>query len=429
MKKKLTVEHIAKVEGHGKLAINIKDGSVESVKLEIFEGARYFENLVKNRNYAEAPAITSRICGICSQSHLLCAIQAIESAFKTKVSKQTKQLRKLIMLGSLIQSHILHLYFLCLPEYLGFSSAIDMSKKYKDEVKRALRLKKFANKIVTIIGGREIHSIRPIIGGFTKLPTQDELDELLSEFNTLDKDFEKTVELFLGIDYPEYQNKTDYLTITDKNDVDYLSGNLLSLNNVKGLQKNYQKYITEKVVDYSNTKLVSLNNEPYMVGPLARFNVNYKKFSLRVRKAIKKYKLTYPDYNPYHNNQARAIEILEFVEQSKNILKDLKIKPEELTKITPKAGVGVSIIEAPRGLLIHEYKIDSSGKISKANIIAPTTQNLYNIEKDAKIIITDMLNNTNSEKKILQTVEKLIRAYDPCISCSTHFLELVWNKK
>ncbi|MGM5487927.1 MAG: Ni/Fe hydrogenase subunit alpha [Nanobdellota archaeon] len=420
---KLTIDHITKVEGHGKLYINIDKGEVECVQMEIFEGARYFESLVKGRNYTEVPDITSRICGICSQSHLLCALYAIEDAMKIRISPQTQQLRELMMLGSLIQSHVLHLYFLALPEYLGFDNALQMAKKHKKTVERALRLKRFANDIVTTIGGREIHSITPVVGGFTRVPSQEDIKSLLNKFKAHKEDFEETTKLFAKLKYPKFERKTQYLALRDNNKINYVKGKLVS-DGFATTVKNYHKHIKEQVVNYSNTKCVTLKDKDFMVGSLARINLNKTLLSRNAKRLINQSTIKFPSNNPYHNNAAQAFELIDFYDKAVALLNQLKIKDEE-PKTKFQAGHGFAAIEAPRGLLFHEYEIDAKGIIKQANIIAPTTQNLKNIEEDIKELLPQIMKKTKSQKTILEESEKLVRAYDPCISCSTHFLEII----
>ncbi|MGM5482533.1 MAG: Ni/Fe hydrogenase subunit alpha [Nanobdellota archaeon] len=424
----ISIEHIAKVEGHGKLYVDVVKGKVECVQMSIFEGARYFEGLVKDRHISEVPSVVSRICGICSQSHLLCSQLAIENAMNIKVTKQTQTLRELLMLASLMQSHVLHLYFLALPDYLGYDSAMSMAKKYKKEVSRALKLKRLANDIVQTVGGREIHSLTPVIGGFAKLPTQSEINELLKKVKEHKKDFEETAKLFGKLKYPDYKRETQYLAIGNKDKVDYLKGNLFC-GKKKLTPKKYANFISEDVVKYSNTKCVTLKDNEMMVGALARINNNRKLMTRNSKIIMNKSNIKFPSNNPYHNNAAQGFELIDFYDRAVNILKDLSIKDEKPKDLKTVPGRGVSVVEAPRGTLIHEYEINKYGKIKKANIIAPTTINMKNIEEDIKSILPEMIKKTKSKTKIRDEIEKLIRAYDPCISCSTHFLELIWNEK
>lgn len=425
---KLSIEHIAKVEGHGKLYVNVNKGQVECVQMNIFEGARYFEGLVKNRDVSEVPSVVSRICGICSQSHLLCSQLAIEKALKVTPTKQTKELRELLMLASLMQSHVLHLYFLALPDYLGYDSALSMAKKYKKEVSRALRLKRLANDIVQTIGGREIHSLTPVLGGFSGVPSQEDINSLLKRIREHKTDIEETAKLFGKLKYPNMKRETQYLAMRDKDGINYLKGNLYA-GNTKFSPQKYANHISESVVDYSNTKCVTLKDKELMVGALARINNNKKYMSRNAKSIINKSGIKFPSNNPYHNNAAQGFELVDFYDRMVSILRNMKIKDEKPKTIPKQAGHGVAVVEAPRGTLIHEYEVNSKGKIKKANIIAPTTINLKNIEEDIRILLPEIMKKTKSENKIRDEMEKIIRAYDPCISCSTHFLEIIWNEK
>ena len=424
---KLTVDHITKVEGHGRLHVKVNKGDIECVEMQIFEGARYFESLVKDRDISEVPAITSRICGICSQSHLICALTAIEKAIKVKPSPQTETLRQLIMLGSIMQSHVLHLYFLALPDYLGYDNALAMAKKYPKEVKRALKLKSFANRMVSTIAGREIHSERPVLGGFAKLPTQEEIDELFKDLKEHKDDFYETAKLFAKLKQPKFERDTRYAALRNKDKSDYVKGDLYTDEGKKVLQNNYASHIKEKVVPYSNTKCVMLGDREFMVGALARINVNKRYLSRNTKQMINQSKITFPNANPYMNNAAQGFELVDLYDKAQNLLRGFKIKDEKPKPAKPKSGRGVAIIEAPRGLLIHEYEVSAKGKIKKANIIAPTTQNLKNIEEDVKELLPGLMRRKLTEKKMRHELERIVRAYDPCISCSTHFLDITWE--
>jgi sulfhydrogenase subunit alpha len=424
----IVLDDITKIEGHAKLDVSLEGKEVKLVRLEVFEGARYFEALVRGRDFTEPPSITSRICGICSQAHSLASLQAIENALKVKVSKQTEELRNLLHLGSLIQSHALHLYFLALPDYLGFSDAISMASKYGSDVKRGLRLKQLGNKICQIVGGREIHSITTVVGGFTRLPGQQELDELRKAVLSAREDAVKTASLFARLKFPKFERKTNYASL----DVKRFSGSsLLSGKVVCGKAafkpERYRQFLKEQVVSGSTAKHVTLQDGPLMVGALARLNNNRQSLSPGAKRALALAKAKIPSDNPYMNNLAQAVELVSFVDRVIVLLDEIKLKDEKKPEVKPKAGRGVSIVEAPRGLLIHECKIDSKGKIADYNIIAPTTINIRNIEEDIRALLPRMAGKP--EKQIVAELEKLVRAYDPCISCSAHFLKVNWQRR
>lgn len=421
MTKTISINHIAKIEGHARLNVKIEDNKVEKCQLEVFEGARYFEAIVKGRQYDELPIITARICGICSQAHAVTALQSIESAFGIKPSQQTKILRELLCNAAIIQSHVLHLYFLALPDYFGYDSAIAMASKYKKEVARALKLKKLSNDMVEIIGGRDIHSIRCVVGGFSKLPEKDEINKLLSRLKDAKEDAIETAKLFAKLKYPKFERKTNYFALTKPKQYAVLDGSIANTKtNIK--TRDYEKHLKEYIVPYSTAKFSIAKDKPYMTGALARVNINKKTLSYNAKKLLK---LKTPCYNPFMNNICQAVEVVHFIETSIKLLENLVLKEESPLIIKTKAGRGISAIEAPRGLLIHDYVFDKKGTVKSANIITPTSQNLKNIEEDIKEFLPTILKK--KEKEIILELEMLIRAYDPCISCSTHFLEINWE--
>lgn len=420
----ITIDNITKIEGHAKLELKIDGKDVRLVNLQVVEGARYFEALVKGRYFDEVPTITSRICGICSQAHMLASLQAIECALKVKVTRQTQQLRNLLHLGSLIQSHSLHLYFLSLPDYLGFDNAIAMAAKHQQEVKRGLQLKRLGNKMCEVIGARQIHSLTTVVGGFSKLPDKEKIAELKEDLIAARTDAIKTVALFSKLKSPKFERKTSYLSLKVPKQYSLLSGNIIASPRLEFKPDKYRQYLKEIVIPDSSAKHVLLKDSSCMVGSLARLNNTRDNLSSNAKRMLKSARMKLPCYNPYMNNLCQAIELVNFIDKSIAIIDDLKLEEEELPKIKPKAGKGVSIIEAPRGLLVHECRINKKGIIDDYNIIAPTTINIRNIENDIRALLPELLKK--QQKQLVLEIEKLVRAYDPCISCSAHFLELEW---
>jgi len=421
----IKLDHIAKVEGHANLTVKVDAGKIQKVELAVVEGSRWFEGIVKGKKWDEVHLVVQRICGICSVSHTIVALQAIEDALGVKVSDQTKSLRELMEIGAFLQSHSLHLYLLALPDYLGYQSALDMASKYKKEVLRGLAIKKLGNDIDAVIGGRIMHPVAVKVGGFSKLPTQKELDLLLKKLEKTKGDAIKTAELFSGLAYKKFKRNTEYVSLKLEDGYPIISGKIMFSNGLEVPQHDYEKYLKETVMPYSFAKFSTFENRSFYVGALGRVNNNYDMLSKNAQKCIEKFKINFPSYNPFHNNYAQAIEIVHCVDRAIEILKNLKIETETVPDIRPKAGTGISIIEAPRGILIHEFKLDSKGRVAKANVVTPTAQNLKNIEDDVKKLLPKMMDKT--EKEIIFELEKLIRSYDPCISCSAHFLELKWE--
>ncbi|MBW2971346.1 Ni/Fe hydrogenase subunit alpha [Candidatus Woesearchaeota archaeon] len=418
--KTIKLDHITKIEGHARLHVAVEKGKLTKVELGAFEGARYFEGLIVGRKYYEVPIITSRICGICSCIHVTASLQALENAFDLKVSAQTKMLRELMCLGERIRSHAAHLYLFALPDYLGYESSLAMAPKYKAEVTRALELIKLGNNIITAIAGREMHPVAAIPGGFSKLPKQEELKELKQRLENQRAQALQTVRLFAKLKYPKFERKTQYFSLFDKG-YSTISGEVRSsTRTIK--PKSYSKHINETLREYSTAKFSTIDGKSFMVGSLARINNNHTTMSPDTKKEIRKLKLKFPIFNPFLNNLCQALELIEHFDRAIEILDNTKIKPEKPKKLNIKAANGVSAVEAPRGLLFHDYTFDNQGKLTKANIITPTAQNLNNLEQDLWAYIPRLLNYDDTKIKL--EIEKLIRAYDPCFSCSAHFLEL-----
>ncbi|MBU2633681.1 MAG: Ni/Fe hydrogenase subunit alpha [Nanoarchaeota archaeon] len=417
MSKLIKLDHLAKVEGHASLVLKIEGSKVKKCELQVLEGARLFEELIKGRTFNDVQEIVSRICGICSSAHTVAAVEALENALKLKVSEQTKVLRELLMLGERIRSNVTHLYFLALPDYLGYDSALSMLKDHKNLIKHALKLMKLGNEIISTLGGREIHPLNIQVGGITKLPSKEQVNELLKKLEDSQKDFIKTAHYFLKLKYPKFERETDYFSLYKENEYASIEGDLICKSGI--IKKDdYKKHIKETFEDYSTSKFAVKEGKSYMVGALARMNNNYKILCKEAKLG------EFPSNNPFHNNIAQAIELIHLNRRVIDLLKKLDFKDEKIKEVKIRDGHGVAAVEAPRGVLFHEYKI-SKGIISYANIITPTVQNLRRLEEDIKIYVEKMLDK--SKEEIVLNIEKLIRAYDPCFSCSSHFLEVTWE--
>ena len=412
--KKITIDHICKIYGHANLAIKVDGKKVQKAELEIFESSRYFESIVKGRSYEEAPELTSRICGICSTAHQMASLKAMEHALNIEPSSQTKKLREVLHMGGIIQSHVFHLYFLALPDYLGYDSAIQMSKKHGKKLKEALSLRKVGNDIITIIGGRPVHPISCRIGGFDKLPNQDDINKLVKSLKEKRKIALKTIELMKGFLKKEFERKTEVVALKNK-DHSFIDGVVSTRE--KEIEEDYRRYIKEYHGEPKKT--TTIEGKSYRVGPLARFTIN----GSPVRK-YNKIKLSLD--SPFSSNFIRAVEILYCIDRSIEILENIKIKKEapREKKRLKNVNEGFAAVEAPRGVLFHHYRFNRHGRVNRANIITPTAQNLRSIEDDVKVFLPRILKK--KKKDVVLELEKLIRAYDPCISCSTHFLEVRW---
>jgi len=418
--KTITLNHICKIEGHATLDIKIDKNQVKDINLKVVEGARFFENIVKGRSYKEAPALMSRICGICSASHCISSIHAIEKAFGYEASEQTKLMRELLEYGEVMQSHIMHLYFMALPDYLGYENALDMAKKYKNELVMALQLKKLSQDFIHTISGREVHPISAVAGGFSKAPKKEEIRDLLRRFRLARKQFTATMKLFESLDYPKFERNREFFAVHGSGKYPFHGNTFCSSNDAPVKAEDYTKVFNEGVKRGSSAKIALSNGRSFFVGALARNIINYSDMTKTAQKhAVKK-------LNPYYNNIAQAVELVHLCDRTIDILEQFEPKKESF-EIKPKAGRGIGLTEAPRGLLVHDYTLDKDGKVKTANVITPTVFNLQSIEDDIKLILPRWLKAKMSEDKIVLEIEKLIRAYDPCISCSSHFLRVNWK--
>ena len=432
----INIKHITRVEGHGNIVLNIKEGRIEELRLEIVESPRFFEVMLLGRNILEAPPITSRICGICAISHTAVSIKACEDALGITPSENVVLLRKILLHAELLQSHILHIYLLVAPDLFGEGSVIPLAASNPDLIKRGLRLKKAANDICRVLVGRHIHPIGMVVGGFTKSPASKDLAEVRRILEGMIPDMEETVRFFEEHMMPEFNRPTKYCSIRDEDEYALYDGLLYSKDNPPLEVQRYKEFISESVVSYSTAKQVRSGDSSIMVGALARLNNNYASISEKAKEAAERLGLVPPCTNPFMNNIGQVIECVHSIYDSLKILDildaNLSSAPFSVTpfmgtdlKSVPRGGregKGVGVVEAPRGSLYHEYGIDDKGIIRSANCIIPTAQNLLNIEKDIEAMVPSILELP--KRDIERRLEMLVRAYDPCISCSTHFLEV-----
>lgn len=422
----IEVSPISRVEGHGDLVIDVKNRKVEELIMRIPESPRFFEAMLVGRNWNEPSHITSRICGICSVAHTYASIKATETAFGVKPSEQTLDFRKLIIHHECVQSNTLHVYFLAAPDFFGVGSVIPLVKTNPDVVKIALRLKQTANEMVRIIGGRAVHPITTVVGGFTKIPTEEEMMKMKNMLKSTYPDLEKSLKILKTLKVPDFERETEYISLADKKDYALYDGDIKSSD---GWTINDQQYLTkinEKVVKHSTGKHCWATRDSFLVGALARFNNNYEKLSDKAKTYAEELGLKNPCFNTFMNNFAQFVEIVHSIDDSIDLIDKIMNSGLDESKIMAdiniKAGRGVGAVEAPRGLLIHDYTYDNEGKVSKANLIIPTNMNYANVEKDMDAYLPLIIDKTEDEIRF--SMEMLVRAYDPCISCSTHYLNI-----
>jgi len=422
---KIDVHHVTRVEGHGNIVINAKNGVLEECKLEIVETPRFFEAMLRGRPYTEASHITSRICGICAVGHATASLRASENALGVELSEQTWLLRKLIFFGEMLDSHILHAYMLVAPDFFNVGSVIPLAGIAPEVVLRALRMKKLAGDLCAMIGGRHTHPIAMTVGGFTHLPTVDEIKTMRERLIAARNDVDETVALFKSLPWPQFNRETEYVALSKPDEYAFIDGTITTTDGGSYHINDYKKVTNERCVPHSTAKHTAHKRESYMVGALARFNINYQHLHPKAKEAADALGLKPICTNPYYNTAAQVVEIVHSVEEAIKICDELiarGIKKETPPKFAGKGGAGVGSCEVPRGILFHNYEIGDDGKVVNANCIIPTGQNLANIEADMRALVPQILDQ--GQEKVTLALEMLVRAYDPCISCSVHFLNV-----
>jgi len=417
------VDCLARVEGEGALFIKVKDDEVKDVKLRIYEPPRFFEAFLRGRKYTEPPDITARICGICPAAYQMASTHAIESACGVPVGGQLRELRRLFICGEYIESHYLHIFMLHAPDFLGYEDAIQIAKDHPDIVLRALRLKKLGNDIMTLLGGREIHPINVRIGGFYKVPSKKDLEPFKERLKAAIAEAEEVV-LWTGtLPFPDFEQDYEFVSLRHTNEYPYNEGKLVSNKGLDIEISDFEKHFQEEQVEHSTS--LHCNHKgygSYYVGPLARFNLCFDKLTPRCQEVARKAGIEPICRNPFKSIIARAVECLYALEEALRIIEAYEKPDKPYIEIPPRAGVGAGISEAPRGLLYHRYRIDDKGIILDAKIVPPTSQNQGIIESDLRHFVQKNLNLPDD--KLQWQCEQAIRNYDPCISCSCHFLKL-----
>jgi coenzyme F420-reducing hydrogenase alpha subunit len=391
------------------------------------ESPRFFEAMLIGRHYDDVHHIASRICGICSIAHTTASIQATEAAFGIQLSEQTVLLRKLLFDAEMLESHVLHTLFLVAPDLLGVPSVIPLAATHKDVVVMALRMKKLAYNLAEAIAQRKTHPLSCVVGGFTKFPDPADLKALKQRLNACLDDLDVETGLFKTLKIPDFVRETEYIALRDSDEYAWISGRIASSEEIEVPLEKYLEVTNEFSVPHSTAKYTKNKRDAYMVGALSRFNLNHTQLTPRARRVAKELGLTAPCYNPYMISVAQLVETYHIVEDAINIIDQLVQCGivEEPVSVKPKAGRGVGAVEAPRGILFHDYTYNTDGIITKANCIIPTNQNHNNIQKDLEALVPKILSKPQAE--IQQMMEMLVRAYDPCVSCSTHALKVTFK--
>ncbi len=416
------VHHITRVEGHGDVIARIENGLLKEVRFSVVEAPRFFEAIMRGQCYSDVVHIASRICGICAVSHRCAALQATEAALGVEISPQTDLLRRLAFHGEVLSSHLLHIYFLAAPDLLGLPSVMPLISSQPDIVRRAMRLKQIGYDLAALVAGRHTHPVAMTVGGFSFLLDPARTLGMRERLANILDDLEATVELFASVELPTFERETEYVSLTHPDRYAFYSGEIVSSDGPRIPVAEYRDAIGERVVEHSTAKWARWNRDEYLVGALARFNNNYEQLHPPAQAAAQRLGMEPPVHNPFAMTVAQLIECIHCVEDAIELTDELVSRGtdrgQQQAEVEAKTGLGVGAVEAPRGLLIHEYEYDSAGKCVSANHIIPTAQTQANLNRDMQEFTPRIMDM--SPDRIQHLLEMLVRAYDPCISCSTH---------
>jgi coenzyme F420-reducing hydrogenase alpha subunit len=419
----IKVDYLARVEGEGALYVKISDNKVTDVKFKIWEPPRLFEAFLRGRNYSEAPDITARICGICPIAYQMSSANAMEGAFGVTVGGQLRALRRLIYCGEWIESHPLHVYLLHAPDFLGYEDAIQAAADHPEIVQRGLQLKKVGNDLMALLGGREIHPINLRVGGFYRVPTKGELAPIVEKLKWARDAALETVRWTATLPFPDFEQDYEFVALRHPDEYAITEGRLVSNKGLDIALSEYDDHFVEEHVPYTNA-LHSMVKErgAYLVGPLARYNVNFDKLSKLAQQAARDAGLGPVCRNPFKSIIVRSVETVYACDEALRIIGEYEMPEKPAVEVRPRAATGYGCTEAPRGILYHRYRLDDQGVILDAKIVAPTSQNQKSIESDLWQFVPKYMDLPTEE--LTWRCEQVIRNYDPCISCATHFLKL-----
>ncbi|MFW5899450.1 MAG: Ni/Fe hydrogenase subunit alpha [Jiangellaceae bacterium] len=418
----LRVQALARVEGEGGMLVRTRAGRVEEVRLDIYEPPRFFEAFLQGRRHTEPPDITARICGICPIAYQMSACNAIEAAAGVEVPQPIRDLRRLIYCGEWIESHALHIYLLHAPDFLGYDGAVEMAADHREVVQRGLRLKKTGNDLMELIGGRAIHPINVRVGGFYRAPSRRELAGLVPRVEQARDDALETLRWVAGFDFPDFEQDYEFVSLRHASDYPITEGRIVSSGGLDIAVSEFENHVIEEHVPHSTALHARLDGRPYMAGPMARYNLNADRLPASVRAAAAAAGLGPRESNPFRSILVRAVETLYACEEALRLLDDYEQPDPAAVDVPGAPGTGHGATEAPRGVLYHRYDLGEDGVIRAAKIVPPTSQNQAQIEDDLRRFVEPRLDLDVHE--LTHRCEQAIRNYDPCISCSTHFLDL-----
>ncbi len=422
MTRTVEVPVLTRVEGEGALHVRIEQDKVKELQLRIFEPPRFFEKFLEGRTWREVPDIVARICGICPVAYQMSAAHAIEMAFGMQITPEIRALRRLYYCGEWIESHSLHIHLLAAPDFLGYPDAIRMAKDHAEAVRRGMRIQALGNDIIKIFGGRPVNPVGVLPGGFYRAPPLHEIKPLLERVEAAIPDTEAVVRWLATLDLPKMTRDTNFVSMRHPDEYPMNEGRIMGSRGLDFAATEFEKFVEERHLPHSTALHARIKGEPYFLGPLARLNNNLDRLPPETKKLVDDTKITWPSSNPYHSAMARALEIHLALIEARRLMRGYRVPPKAYVDATPRAGVGMAATEAPRGILWHRYEMDDRGLVKRARIVPPTSQNQAQIEADLTATVHESL--TLNDDDLRQRLEASIRNYDPCISCSTHFLRL-----
>lgn len=421
--KTIEVDLLARVEGEGAIKVVVRNGTVESAEFRIFEPPRFFEAFLRGRAFGEVADITARICGICPVAYQMSAVHAMENALGIEVAGPLRELRRLLYCGEWIESHTLHIYMLHAPDFLGYEGAFDMARDHGDAVERGLALKKVGNEVLSFVGGREIHPINVRVGGFYRTPRRRDLAPLAERLKRAREAAFETIRWVARFEFPEKERGYEFVALRHDDEYPLSEGRIVSSRGLDITAEKYEEHFEEVHVERSTALHSRLRSRgSYLVGPLARYSLNFDRLSPVAQEAARDAGLEVICANPYRSIVVRAVEVLYACDEALRIIDSYEEPNRPAAVAEPRAGRGFAATEAPRGLLYHRYDIDREGTITSARIVPPTSQNQASIEEDLVSFVTSSLDLPDTALRNL--CEQTVRNYDPCISCSTHFVRL-----
>ena len=424
----LELKDISKIEGHTDMKIVAKNGYVTECKLEIKEDKRFFTDALIGKRYDEIPNLMGRVCGTCSSAHVLASIEAVEKAFGVKVTRQTRRLRNLLINASHLRDHAMHLWFFILPDLFGVDSVLDFNKSKYKLLQDGLDVKEAGNYLATIIGGRAVHPPAGVIGGFTKFATREEVEDAMKKLGRCRPKILNMIKLLVKKRAGNVFEREGvyYAGLTNK-DYNFLEGTIKTSRGDKILEEDFGRHLSRVILPYSTATAFQFDSEEFFSGALARMNLNKDALNENTKRSLGgKYFDMFPSHNIFDNNLAQAIECLHIIDSSLSML-GISMDKEKLAPVKHRKSVGVGVLEAPRGTLYYRLDFNSKGVVEFADLCIPTQQNIISMERTISKYVEMLMKKGHGKIKIVSEIEKMIRAYDPCMSCAAHFLKINWH--